>query len=115
MKPLLTSDEAPSKITTVGIDKKNFDIIKEAMRENVVTGSGIRLSKLGIPVAGKTGTAQFTSGLSQTHAWYTGFAPFGDPQIVITVLVEGGGEGHVTSVPVVFDALDWWSKNRHQK
>ena len=28
-----------------------------------------------------------------THAWFTGFAPYEDPQVVITVFVEEGGEG----------------------
>ena len=83
------------------------------MRENVVSGSGVRLSTLKLPVAGKTGSAQFDAkNPDRTHAWYTGFAPSDDPQIVVTALVEGGGEGHAAAVPVVKDALEWWDANR---
>lgn len=90
----------------------NSDIIKlvqKGMRQAVLTGSARALADLPIKAAGKTGTAQF--GIAgKTHAWFVGFAPYEDPQIVLTVLVEGGGEGHQAAVPVAKEVLEWYFK-----
>lgn len=91
-------------------------IVQEGMRETILSGSGRQLNSLSITSAGKTGTSQFDgSDPSRTHAWFTAYAPFEDPQIVITVLVEAGGEGHAAAVPVARDTLEWWAKNRYGK
>ncbi len=64
--------------------------------------AGDPLQHYQMSAAGKTGTSQFDgSDLTRTHAWFTSYAPFEDPQIVITVLVEAGGEGHEAAVPIV--------------
>jgi len=47
-------------------------------------------------------------GTPPTHAWFAGFAPFGDPRIALAVIVEYGGSGGATAGPVgraVFQAL----------
>ena len=57
---------------------------------NVVqAGTGTAAQIPGIQVAGKTGTAQTTSG--NPHAWFTAFAPANDPRIVVAVVVLNGG------------------------
>ncbi|MGI8642512.1 MAG: penicillin-binding transpeptidase domain-containing protein, partial [Thermomicrobiales bacterium] len=64
-----------------------------------------------IEIAGKTGTAEVGSPDEETnvyanqHAWFTCFAPFDDPEIVVTALVEYGGEGSNYAVPVVDQTL----------
>jgi penicillin-binding protein 2 len=91
-------------------------LVQEGMRETVLSGSGRQLNTLSITAAGKTGTSQFDgSDPKRTHAWFTAYAPYEDPQIVITVLVEAGGEGHAVAVPVVKQALEWWAENRGSK
>jgi penicillin-binding protein 2 len=61
-------------------------------------------------VAGKTGTAQVVrlqEGVDskdlaphlQHHAWFVGWAPIDDPQIVIAVVVEHGGGGGSIAAP----------------
>jgi peptidoglycan glycosyltransferase len=52
------------------------------------TGTAARIP--GVSVAGKTGTAQ-VQGAAAPHAWFVGFAPAEDPQVVVAVLVEHGG------------------------
>src|SRR5690606_9214923 len=60
----------------------------------------------GVPVAGKTGTAQVARYnprpgedprrswyFNRDHAWFAGFAPAGAPEVAIVVLVEHGGGG----------------------
>ena len=98
-----------------GISLEYLKVVQEGMRDNVIheKGSGRQLASLPISSAGKTGTSQFDgSDPSRTHAWYTAYAPYEDPQIAIVVLVEAGGEGHAAAVPIVKNALDWWAKNR---
>lgn len=98
------------------ISDKNLKIVQEGMRQAVLSGSGKQLSALSISSAGKTGTSQFDgSDPKRTHAWFAAYAPFEDPQIVIVVLVEAGGEGHSVAVPVVKETLKWWIENRYKK
>lgn len=65
----------------------------------------------------KTGTAEFgplVNGKRKTHAWFTAFAPFdsaqGKPAIVVTVLVEGGGEGSYVAAPIAKKVIEEWFK-----
>lgn len=89
------------------IDPYNIQIVKEGMRDAVIKGSARRLSTLPIKAAGKTGTAQWSS-KKETHAWFTGFAPYKNPKMVLTILVEEGGEGSETAVPIAYDILKWY-------
>ncbi len=94
------------------ISMQAIKIVQEGMRQTVTGGTGRALNTLPITSAGKTGTSQFDgSDPTRTHAWYTSYAPYEDPQIVITVLVEAGGEGHAASAPIVKEALQWCADN----
>ena len=57
----------------------------------------------GPEVACKTGTAEYItkSGKYATHAWFTVFAPVMDPQISVTVLIEGGEKGPKLLLPLL--------------
>lgn len=61
-----------------------------------------------IPTAGKTGTAEFGDPKNKTHAWYTAYAPEDNPSIVMTVLVEAGGEGSSVGGPIVKQVFNWY-------
>jgi penicillin-binding protein 2 len=50
-----------------------------------------------VPVAGKTGTAQVPSG--SDDSWYASWAPAGNPQVVVVVLIEHGGFGAEAAAP----------------
>lgn len=98
------------------VDLENYKIVQEGMRETITEGSGRQLVTLPITSAGKTGTSQFDgSDPKRTHAWFTVYAPYENPEIVITILVEAGGEGHAAAVPVAKEALKWWAENRYGK
>ncbi len=64
-----------------------------------------------IPVACKTGTAEFGDPKNRTHAWLTAFVeegvsrPYGRDPIVITAVVEAGGEGSRAAAPIVRKVL----------
>ena len=93
----------------VGAD--SIRIVSEGMRQAVTEGSARYLLTVTEPVAGKTGTAQ-TGGDKDYHAWFTGFGPYEDPEIVLTILVEEGGGGSEVSVPIARDIFNWWFANR---
>ena len=96
------------------ISKDNFEKVKEAMRETVISGSGISLNDMKTEVAGKTGTAQFGS-KDKTHAWFISFAPFDNPEIAMVVLIEAGGEGHDWSVPATEQILREYFKEEREE
>ena len=54
-------------------------------------GSGTAARISGVSVAGKTGTAEHGEG-EDPHAWFTAFAPSGDPKVAVAVIVESGGD-----------------------
>lgn len=93
------------------IDAKNMEWVQKGMLENVLTGSGRALSTLPVQAAGKTGTAQY-AGNTKTHAWYVVYAPYENPEIVMAIMLEGGGEGHDASVPIAKDILGWYFGER---
>lgn len=82
-------------------------ILAEYMEEVVENGTGTKLSGLTYSAAGKTGSAEYGTKKGESHAWFTGFAPAEDPQLVVTVIIEGAGSGGDYAVPTarrVFDA-----------
>jgi len=88
-------------------------VVGEGMRRAVTAGSAWDLADLPVAVAGKTGTAQTeTQVFDRNHAWFTGFAPYENPEIAITVFVEKGGGGATMSVPIAKEILNYYfSKN----
>ncbi len=86
--------------------KEEAEILKEFMQEVVISGTAIGLQSELYTAAGKTGSAEFKESSTDSHAWFTGFAPCENPQICITVLVEEGGSGSRASVPVAKKIMD---------
>ncbi|OGK09698.1 hypothetical protein A2767_07590 [Candidatus Roizmanbacteria bacterium RIFCSPHIGHO2_01_FULL_35_10] len=58
-----------------------------------------------IPVACKTGTAESHGEETLPHAWFTVFAPYDKPEIVLTVLVEDAGQGSDVVAPIAKEIL----------
>jgi penicillin-binding protein 2 len=67
--------------------------------------------------AGKTGTAEYCDNIAQAnnlcvpdawpqHAWYAGYAPYDNPEIVVVAFVYNGGEGASMAAPIVHKVLD---------
>ncbi len=102
-------DNKPIKSNVVS--SKNINIVREGMRQTVTAGSARSLQSVPVEVAGKTGTAQWSTN-KPTHAWFTGFAPYNNPEIVITILIEAGGEGSSVAVPIANEVLTWYFKDK---
>ncbi|HEV8601332.1 MAG TPA: penicillin-binding protein 2 [Patescibacteria group bacterium] len=106
----------PKVLSENFLDPQWVKVSQDGMRQAVTSGTARSLNQLPVTIAGKTGTAQFDAkNLSRTHAWFTSYAPFENPQIALTILVESGGEGSSISVPVAKEVYTWWAENRYQK
>lgn len=116
---VLTGEKCSPKIvgestcSDIGILKKNLDFVKEGMMGACSEGGTANVFFDFMPrVACKTGTAQ-TGVNDKTHAWFTVIAPAESAetesnQIILTVLVEEGGEGSQVAAPLAKDILSYW-------
>lgn len=111
MTPHLTKDAVPEGVKIIPDDVDV--VIKNAMRQTVTNGSSMSMNDLALPVAGKTGTAQWATGKDE-HTWFTGFGPFEDPTLAVTVIVEQGG-GNYYATPIARDIFEWYFANRQPK
>lgn len=90
--------ELYTTVNEINIDKQHFKTISNAMKLVIEDGTG-RFSRIpGIQMAGKTGTVQNPHG--ENHSVFVAFAPFDDPQIAISVIVENAGYGSVWAAPI---------------
>ncbi len=74
------------------------------MRSVVTDGTGTKLKNMSKKVAGKTGSADNSGG--SAHAWFVGYAPYDNPQIVVSVIVENVGTGSEYAVPIAKKILE---------
>lgn len=84
-----------------------IDTVRDGLRAAVTSGSALSLSTVPVPLAGKTGTAQYSQE-GKPHAWFTGFGPFDNPELVVTVLVEQGEESSRAATPVAKKIFEWY-------
>jgi cell division protein FtsI/penicillin-binding protein 2 len=69
----------------------------------VTGGTGRALASAPVPVAGKTGTAELER--KPSHAWFVGYAPYGQPKIAFAVLLENGQYGGSAAAPIARDIV----------
>ncbi|MGB9637181.1 MAG: penicillin-binding protein 2 [Microgenomates group bacterium] len=101
----------------LGIRKEFLEVVKEGMIGACSRGGTgwpfFDFKPRGLPadwrVACKTGTAETGDGKT-SHAWFTVFAPADNPEIVLTVLVEKGGEGSSVAGPIAKEILKEYFK-----
>lgn len=82
-------------------------VLKQYMRETVLSGTATALNTSRYKAGGKTGSAQFKEGSSDSHAWFVGYAEKDGRQLVVSIIVEGAGTGSAYAVPIarkIFDA-----------
>ncbi len=79
------------------ISKEAIDAVLEGMKSVTTETGGTAYSvfkDFEIEVGGKTGSAEAGKNV---NAWFTGFAPYDDPEIAVVVFVENGGHGYYTA------------------
>lgn len=111
----------PVLLAEAPVDAVNLDVVREGMygAVNWSNGTATSVRVPGVIVAGKTGTAEFFRDADKdgkedrddkdnlpTHAWFAAFAPYVDPEIVISVFIANGGEGSAVAAPVANTVLN---------
>lgn len=89
------------------MEPEEAQILGTLMKDVVEEGTASRLKGLSYTAAGKTGSAEYGTVKGDSHAWFTGYAPAGEPQICVTIIIEGAGAGGDYAVPIakrIFDA-----------
>lgn len=113
------------------LSQKTLEIIREGMRQTCVPGGTgwplfnfkVKSQKIKIgnkegfkeeeiQTACKTGTAESQDNDKTPHAWFTVFAPFEEPEIVLTVLIEHGGQGSDVAAPIAKEILKAYFERR---
>jgi len=102
----------PKVIKSGFIDRADLKVVREGMRQ-AVTGIGaphassVILNSLPVPAAAKTGTAE-TPYNEKYHNWATVFAPYDDPEIVITIMMENVPGIQSATLPAARDILNYY-------
>lgn len=95
----------PERLGTLGLTDAELAAIKRGVEETVNSPRGTAFNVFAssplfsLGVAGKTGTAEVRPLVP--YAWFAGYAPMDDPEIVVVVNVEQGGGGSQTAAPIV--------------
>ena len=94
------------------IHPDNGEVVRDGMRQAVKWGSSLLLNSLPVSSGAKTGTAQTgrkdREGKDFLFSWVSVFAPYENPEIVLTVMVEDAKEGSLAVLPVAQEVLQWY-------
>jgi cell division protein FtsW (lipid II flippase) len=76
------------------------------MRDVVLDGTGRSLRSSGVPIAGKTGTAELNG--APSHSWFIGFAPYGPAsrRVAVAVILENAGYGGTAAAPAAGEIIE---------
>ena len=114
--PELQADAEPVRVTS----EETAAIVRDLMVAVVREGTGVAAALPGIEVAGKTGTAELGPAAlepgqelapdeeppQETDAWFTAFAPAGDPELAVAVMVvDSEGDGGTVAAPIAREVL----------
>jgi len=113
VKSIVDTEEIEPKIIRENfIDSKNLQVVREGMRQTVTQGTAAGyLNLLEVSSAAKTGSAQTGKfdkyGNELLHNWVTVFAPYENPEIVLTIMLEDVPGVMAAALPVAKEILEW--------
>lgn len=110
------------------VSTDTLGLMQEGMRAAVIAEGGTA-SNADLPfvaVAGKTGTAEYCDDIAAplnlcvpgqwpAHAWFTGYAPYEDPEIIIIAFVYNGGEGSQVALPIVVRTMEEYFRLKSER
>jgi len=97
---------SPQVLGEIPFDQQTINLVRQGMRQTVLSGTATLLQDLAVPVAAKTGTAQMPGrGL---NSLFTVFGPYDNPEIVMTVLVENINQSQGLAIRVANEFLLWY-------
>lgn len=105
-------DFSPKILRQNFVNPESLKVVREGMRwavsgEESPQASSVILNSLPVKVAAKTGTAQ-TSRVEVYDNWVTVFAPYDNPQIVLTILFEDVKNTQMAALPAAKEILNWY-------
>ena len=114
--------------TPAFLSENALALVQEGMRQ-AVTAEGGTAGGAALPnveVAGKTGTAEYCDNIANSlnlcvpgqwpaHAWYTGYAPYDNPEVIIIAFVYNGGEGSQVALPIVRKTMEEYFRLQSQR
>jgi penicillin-binding protein 2 len=91
---------------SIKLSDATIDVLHRGLRQAVASGTARALNVSHLPpVAGKTGTAEAPPGPS--HAWFGGYAPLDNPEIVVVTFAENsGGGGGGMAAPMALQVME---------
>ncbi len=107
IKTINNQEVAKIRGKKINISSQSLAVLKEGMSKVIAQdyGTGHRARVEGVSIAGKTGTAETSSGAS--HAWFIGFAPTDKPKIAFCVFLEHGGRGGDVPADIVKQLFEY--------
>ena len=126
-QPHLLKDAAKVGEKKVMLDEDTTEKVTQGLYGVVNEGGTAGAVRLqGIEFCGKTGTAQTIGADAKArygkgqrkfkdNAWFVGFAPRRNPEIVVSVLVEEGGHGGVAGAPIARDIIKAYYDKKAKK
>lgn len=110
VKKIAGVDVAPRPPARGDFVPSHLAAVREGMKRVVgsPTGTGQRARSAGIEAAGKTGTAQSSTG--DAHAWFVGYAPAASPEMGVVVFLEHGGRGGISAAAIAGEVFRWMTE-----
>lgn len=99
----------PEKYATIMTSQEAFQL-QEYMEAVVLEGTASSLSSEAFTVAGKTGTAEYSSDKEKAHSWFVGFTNIDNPDLAISVVVESADNSGMSAVSVAKKVLNAYYK-----
>ncbi|MEK7138728.1 MAG: penicillin-binding transpeptidase domain-containing protein [Patescibacteria group bacterium] len=97
----------PESIGHLNFKADNLSEVKNAMAETTISGTAKLLGTLPVRSGAKTGTAEVIKG-RRLNSIMTAFAPFDNPEISITVLIEGSATNEGLAIRTTYELLKWY-------
>lgn len=111
--PKVKQEEKVQPCQDLKLKSATLRLVSEGMKEACSTGgTAFPFFTFQPQAACKTGTAEFGDPKGRTHAWLTAFAPADSPEVVVTALVEAGGEGAYVAAPIVKEVMNAYFHGR---
>ncbi|MBO5487854.1 MAG: penicillin-binding protein 2 [Eubacterium sp.] len=98
----------PSKVSQP-ITEDEAKALKKLMRATVTEGTATALNTSRYKAGGKTGSAEFQNGSTDSHAWFIGYGEKDGKKLVVSIVVEAAGTGSAYAVPIAKRIFDgYW-------
>lgn len=95
----VVKDFQPELLSQLDVPEEDIKLVQDSLHD--VTKYGTAASSFRgftVDIAGKTGTAENSQG--RDHGWFVAYGPFDNPNVVVAVIVENGGYGSQSAVPI---------------